>query len=119
MPSCDVCMLGTDSCDRVFYSSVANLCKCPLCGRLNWQFNHMVDRLWDCEHFMKTNPHIYKKEKLRTLGRMFDATEQYINAARDSFGNPDHSTADWIANRDLAYNAINAIRTYAGITVPR
>ena len=55
MPACVMCMRGPEMGGRMYHSSIANICKCPVCHRTNWQFNQMMDRLWDCENYIKIN----------------------------------------------------------------
>jgi hypothetical protein len=102
----------------MFHSSIANICKCPLCGRTNWQFNNMTDKLWDCEQYIKIYQNKYTEKILQLLAELVEDAERLIIAARESFGNSSHTQSQWIANRDAAYLAINIVLQHAGVTTP-
>lgn len=111
-----MCMLGPDMGGRMYHSSVANLCKCPMCNRTNWQFNHMLDRLWDCETYITLHQATFSPDQLQKMSNMVRRAEMLANTARDSFQESGLTPEVWLANRDAVYQAITDVLRDAGVT---
>jgi hypothetical protein len=111
-----MCMLGPTMGGRMYHSSVANICKCPVCNRTNWQFNHMLDRLWDCETYITLHKADFGPDKLQKMANMVTRAEMLANVARDSFRDSGSTPDIWLANRDAVYQAITEVLHVAGVT---